>query len=338
MSERSSQPGEPTPFDRVIRRTLTARPEPPDPSAGCLDAETIASWADGRLIRDERVAAERHAADCARCQAVLAAVATIEPSAEKPGLAAWLRLPALKWIVPATALAAALLVWAVLPNRIVVQHEPAMDTLAENVPRDVPVAPQVAEPPSPASQASAEAGNITSVQEPSVGGRVSALREQMASADAAAPSTSGAPAKPAAPAAVAPAAAPAQFAARALRPEAASVPQVTIVSSNPASRWRTLPGGVVQRSMDGGSTWLMQQTGVTVTLMAGTSPSPSVCWLVGPSGTIVLTTDGRSWRRVAFPEPVDLVAIRSTDDGVAVTTSDGRMFATDDGGATWVRE
>ena len=47
-----------------------------------------------------------------------------------------------------------------------------------------------------------------------------------------------------------------------------------------------------------------KSTGATETLMAGSSPSPSVCWLVGPSGTVLLSTDGRSWRRVAFPETV----------------------------------
>ena len=80
-----------------------------------------------------------------------------------------------------------------------------------------------------------------------------------------------------------------------------------IVSSNPGSRWRIVPDGAVQRSADGGSTWQTQQTGVAVTLIAGASPSPSVCWLVGPGGIVLLSTDGRSWRRLPFPEMTDLV-------------------------------
>jgi photosystem II stability/assembly factor-like uncharacterized protein len=76
--------------------------------------------------------------------------------------------------------------------------------------------------------------------------------------------------------------------------------------------------------MDGGSTWSPQQTGVTTPLTAGVSPIPSVCWFVGTNGVIVITTDGRTWRRISFPEAVDLVAIQATDASTAtVTTSDG---------------
>ncbi|HWF84630.1 MAG TPA: YCF48-related protein, partial [Vicinamibacterales bacterium] len=109
-----------------------------------------------------------------------------------------------------------------------------------------------------------------------------------------------------------------------------------IVSSNPTIRWRIIDGGAVQRTSDGGATWQTQQTGATETLTAGSSPSPSVCWLVGPAGTVVVSTDDRSWRRVAFPEAVPLNAVKATDDLTAiVTTADGRTFATVDGGVTW---
>jgi photosystem II stability/assembly factor-like uncharacterized protein len=111
-----------------------------------------------------------------------------------------------------------------------------------------------------------------------------------------------------------------------------------IVSSIPVSRWRIVPDGAVQRSTDGGLTWLTQETGATVTLAGGASPSPSVCWLVGPVGTVLLSTDGRSWRRIAFPEATDLMSVRAIDDKSAtVTASDGRTFSTKDGGLTWVR-
>ena len=95
----------------------------------------------------------------------------------------------------------------------------------------------------------------------------------------------------------------------------------------------------MERSADGGSTWQLQQTGATVTLVAGGSPSPSVCWLVGPDGIVLLSTDDRSWRRIAFPETTPLVSISAIDDRTAtVTTADGRKFSTTDGGLTWERE
>jgi photosystem II stability/assembly factor-like uncharacterized protein len=111
-----------------------------------------------------------------------------------------------------------------------------------------------------------------------------------------------------------------------------------ILSPNPTSQWRILTNGGVQHSTDGGSTWEMQSTGVTAMLTAGTSPAPSICWLVGREGTVLLSTDGRSWRRLAFPEATDLASILATDDKSAtVTASDGRVFRTTDGGQTWTR-
>ena len=66
------------------------------------------------------------------------------------------------------------------------------------------------------------------------------------------------------------------------------------------------------------------------------SPARGVCWLVGRGGAILLTVDGRRWSRVAFPEPVDLARIEARDARTAVvTTMDGRVFTTIDGGATW---
>ena len=111
-----------------------------------------------------------------------------------------------------------------------------------------------------------------------------------------------------------------------------------IASTNPASQWRILTNGAVQHSTDGGTTWEVQPTGVTVMLTAGASPAPSICWLVGPQGIVLLSTDGRSWRRIAFPESADLTSVRATDDKSAtVNTADGRAFSTTDGGQNWKR-
>ena len=105
-------------------------------------------------------------------------------------------------------------------------------------------------------------------------------------------------------------------------------------------RWRVADGRTVQRSLDTGTTWTAHYAaGDGVFLTAGSAPSPSVCWLVGRSGAIIVTTDGRAWQPVKFPEPVDLIAVASSNARAAtVTTVDGRRFATTDGGRTWVRQ
>jgi photosystem II stability/assembly factor-like uncharacterized protein len=51
---------------------------------------------------------------------------------------------------------------------------------------------------------------------------------------------------------------------------------------------------------------------------------------------VLLTTDGRQWRRLTFPVAADLTAVQATDARSATVTSvDGRRFRTADGGATW---
>jgi hypothetical protein len=107
-------------------------------------------------------------------------------------------------------------------------------------------------------------------------------------------------------------------------------------------RWRLLSGGGIERSSDGGVTWLPQNSGVNVELIAGSAPSNAVCWVIGSGGTILKTTDGGGhWSRVAWPNTGEISGIRGMDamhaivyDGTAGTP--GR-FATNDGGVTWFR-
>ena len=49
-----------------------------------------------------------------------------------------------------------------------------------------------------------------------------------------------------------------------------------------------------------------------------------------------MSTDAQQWRRVAFPEPVDLTAVKADDARTAtVISADGRTSRTSDGGLTW---
>jgi hypothetical protein len=329
----------------------------PEPDAGCLDAETIAAWADDNLGREERTAAEAHAADCARCQALLAAmVRTVPPPvAARP---AW-RSHALAWMIPMTAAAAAIVIWVIVPGRAPL---PTVAAPAPSPPAAGLELQQQSEGPAGASNkrsaryfdSAAPAAPVTPPGARAEQGRVDARDNNQAktvfrATDALARSETSSPGEPMDVTkpkveAQSPPQAPTAASALIERPfmralGAAAGPM--IVSSNPARQWRIVPGGpggAVQRSTDGGSTWQTQMTGVSVTLAAGASPTPSVCWLVGPAGTVVLSTDGSSWRRLGFPEVADLVSVTATDDKTAtVTAADGRMFSTADGGLTWAR-
>ena len=160
--------------DATIDRLLAASPElvspklgldgpsergpvPPElvvgrPSGGgCLDADTLAAWADNALSAAELSAVEVHAADCARCQAMLAAMAKTAP-APTAAVAPWW-MPSLRWLVPLTATAAAaILVWIlVLPRGTNVRQ---VSQIAESSTPAQP--PSLAEPPSPTAAAAAD--------------------------------------------------------------------------------------------------------------------------------------------------------------------------------------
>jgi hypothetical protein len=130
---------------------------------------------------------------------------------------------------------------------------------------------------------------------------------------------------------------------------AAAVLQV--MSPDPSVRWRVLAGLTLQRSIDGGKSWQEDKAEIARRIIAGdkaetarriiagVAPSPTVCWLVGQKGLVMLTTDGRTWQQVPFPQAVDLKEVRASDArAAAITTSDGRVFATGDGGKTWTEK
>jgi hypothetical protein len=305
-------------------------PPDADMTAACLDAETIAAWVEGGLSGHALQQAQDHAAGCARCQALLGALAREEGLArrakpERPSQS-WLT-----WLVPLTA-AAAVVLTLVLSR---VRDERAQSTgatavgqqVAGAVREDEKAKPTDARQKAPTSPApplghGAPAGALATRGSTSA---AQATREE--------PMSRPAPAAPAAGAAdAAKEVATSQMQRQA---NAAAASAFEIRSPDPASRWR-VSGSSVERSTDGGSTWEAVPTGVTAHLTAGASPSPSVCWLVGRAGVVLVSADGRTWRRLAFPEVTDLLAIRAGDALTAtVTTADGRAFATTDGGLTW---
>jgi len=111
----------------------------------------------------------------------------------------------------------------------------------------------------------------------------------------------------------------------------------TVEAPGGSVRWRFASGGQIWRSADAGSTWHSQPSGVSADLFAGSAPSPATCWVVGATGTVLLTRDGERWERRPFPLPVDLISIEARNArNATITTRDGRQFATLDGGATWI--
>lgn len=353
--------------DRAVERLLTesrqARQVPRDGGVtdSCLDAETLAVWVDGGLSGAALEAARVHVADCSRCQAVVGTLARISPvGPAAPHVARpWNWTASLKWLVPLTAAAAAVALWVAVPGDKFDRPEQMIRPSVAVVPRQT----AEAKAPEPVQRDSQPQSSITRSSEANQAPTVVPGRAQrdLEKSDVAKDSVArnDAPTKleaenlreERARAASAPAAAPpvtaenagtlgrsgARVAAPGALAAVADAARIEIVSPDPSIRWR-IAGSFVERSTNGGSTWEAAPTGIAAELTAGAAPSASVCWLVGRGGVALLTIDGRSWSRVAFPEMTDLSAIRATDARTAsVSTMDGRRFSTTDGGTTWVQ-
>ena len=352
---------------RLLRETLRARMTPAS-SSGCIDTETLAAWSDGTLRARDRAAAESHASSCPRCQALLAAMARTAPPAPARG---WWHASTIGWLVPVAVAAAAVLLWINVPAK---RTPPSV--AAQQPASPVVTAPPVASadrrdeskdrervPQQPAKVEEARPRAATGAT------RASARAEQANAASGGMRDAAVAPSSPTAP----PAAAgpPPQVAATEPTPAQTSTDASTVATSRPLPptralteqmrigaraelmakalavptvivspdanvRWRIAMGGDVERTVDGGGTWEIQSTGASTPPTAGAAPSPTICWLVGPRGLVVLSTDGRTWQRVPFPEAIDLGSIRASDAANAtVTAIDGRTFTTVDGGKTW---
>jgi hypothetical protein len=407
---------------RLLRDAARAT-MPAEAGPACLDADTLAAWADEALGVREREAVESHAAGCARCQAMLAAMVTTTPPADPAPARAWWRMPAFAWLVPATALVLVVGVYVgtlsmgrrsnALPGAQMVPttaHLPtpppavaaAPQTIAPTVviatppaqastpgggpvtaaplpndqlPASLAIAPRSesagfapqrgasASSPSPVSSASpaspappAAAGSQETA--PRVENADAATRRQVEQRSAQRALVDAAPASPprtGSPAGAPPAEAPtsqppaADFATAAqgaaamnraapFAMKSMASPPPMVVAPDASARWRLLPDGGIERSTDLGATWQPQATGVRVPLTAGAAPSSTVCWVVGTGGTVLLSTDGRTWRRLAFPDLVNLIAVSAADEKTAtVTAAGGRTFTTTDGGKTWTR-
>ena len=339
--------------ERLLRQSLGTPPRGGVTDA-CLDAETLAAWTAGGLTGRALEAVQLHVADCARCQSLAGTLARISatiPQAEPDRSSRhWLA-----WFIPLTAAAAAVALWFAVPGNLgrpvskteLARVEPApppppradVDAQKEAVPApNIPAAPPAADRRERfASPSAAPAAEQAEARARSDAAQQPARQESALEGAAAKQEAPAAAAPPPAAAAAAPFSERASVARSAL--SAANIASADIVSPDPAIRWRIL-GSAVQHSSNGGSTWEAAPVGIAAELTAGTAPSTTVCWLVGRSGVVLLTTDGRTWRRVPFPEMTDLSAVRTVDAGgrvASVSTPDGRTFVTTDAGTTWTQ-
>jgi len=314
--------------DDSVERLLTRRhPAADPPPENCLDPETIAAWVDGALPPTLRAMAEEHAAGCARCQRVLAAMVRSEPVAER---LQWWRTGVIRWIAPLALAEAALLAWLIVAPR-------ARDVLVPQVAlkEEARTPPPAAAAPSPAPVPDHLKANERS---PDSAARDELKRERQAAPAAAKEIEDKATRmeQPRADAQQAPVAALAAPAANALARKAAAPLSLVVASPDQLFAWRVQPTGVIERTTDGGATWTAQETLQPFVIHAGASPSAAVGWLVGDEGLVLVSVDGRIWQHRSLGQAVSLTAVSAADGVTAtVTAADGRKFVTHDAGLTW---
>jgi len=364
------------PRDRVIESLLRGSLTAAQPSAACLDAETLAAWVDGGLDTESTARAEAHVANCAYCQTVVAsmvhvsdaigATSSLDEASERP----WWQLD-IRWLVPLLGAATAGLLWMVVPQEAprsappLVQESkdaagarsepsdarapdraaaaPSSATSAVSPPAPPPVEPS-ARKARPAEtqalsketdrQARDQAGAMAKLEAPSRADAPAALEESIAQERRREAESVPAPAAPAPPPT-----AGALGATEAARNRAAFAESAPLIASRDAAvQWRVRNGAIVERSVDGGGTWVATEGNAGAGVLAGASPAPEVCWLVGRSGLVLVTRDARTWRRATAPVLESLVGVEAIDERRAtVRTAAGAAYQTDDGGATWRR-
>ncbi len=155
----------------------------------------------------------------------------------------------------------------------------------------------------------------------------SKMAKQEASRAAAAPPAPSAPASSASPAP-----------AGAMQAAASVRPVVVVARSNLDVTWR-LTGSEIERSDDSGKTWHRQPATAGATLLAGSAPSDGVCWVTGANGTVLRSSDGRTWERLTSPTSADIVQITAWSVlNASIRTVSGERFSTNDGGQTWSKQ
>lgn len=322
------------------------RQSPLAADGACVDTETLSAWAEGALDAQQAAAVELHASNCSRCMALLASMERTTPVPEEPkptwAIGPWLRW-LVPLTAAATAVAIWVMVPDRPVMQVPVTQVQPVPAPRENAPSETrssdkeadlqapKPAPGAASPEQPTAPLTARSDTFEKQEAPARQPEDAQLRDENRRERQAAEAFS-----PVVPAAPPPATAPDRAAASPAPPSPApSEPSARMFSSGVANetvtqramqqtlagtvpssestspadsliRWRVIGWASVERSIDGGKTWIKASS---------------------PPG-VTLDTTPMLW----------VVAIRAVDNlRGTVLTSDRTEFYTTNGGLSWVR-
>jgi hypothetical protein len=339
---------------RLLRETLRGRMAPA-PSSGCIDTERLAAWSDGTLSARERAAAESHASSCARCQALLAAMARTTPPESRRR---WWHPSTVGWLVPIAVAAVAVAVWINIPTERLAapmaQAPPAANPALPTAGSPPTSSAQVPSPTSPAPSisdrraADSKAFERTKVQPaPPVAGASprEARPDERRTARAAEPARpvfrQTAPAKDApkegrdaATAPPPPAAAPvtALPEARAQSSAAGAAPASPSAAPNPS----TIAGGVSDQTASRSRLEVMAKASPMPVEIV--SPDANVRWRILTPGSIARSTDGgTTWQTQSTGVPATLTAGTAPSPAICWLVGRAGIIVVSADGRTWQR-
>jgi len=276
------------------------------PTTPCLDGETLAAWVDGGLSRTDAAMAEAHVSSCPRCQEIAGLIVKTTPGPADG--ASWWRARA-PWLIPITAGVAAAGLLMIAPKDpppsvatppAASAVESARTAVAPAAPPPAPtVAPQTAQrvaPPAETKPAETKKERQRDERAPAAPGAAGALP----SAGALPGTPSAARPSAAAPSAATapPAVAPERVAAdQGARQSFGAVAAKQAVSPDGALHWRITDRGALERSTDAGATWQAVNVGTTATFTTVQAPEPRTALVTTTDGRVFRTTDGgTTWR------------------------------------------
>jgi hypothetical protein len=336
------------PFDRVLRAAARR-----SRGAGvCPDADVLAAYLDNGLTSGERATVEAHAADCALCQQHLGLLGAVslevrppEVEAARSWLAQW------GWLVPVATAVLVVTIWTRIDGP---DTSPTLQDQVASAPAARPSDyPPATPPPASADPRAARKSDVPEAQAESTAPPQppAALTGRERRDNAARP----APPPPAADAAPAPAAvaeadrfaqvagaarAPAEAeakekAAESVRQEAALLRKAAapahLAAASLTETYRA-SGGRIERSRDGGATWLEAFADPALTFTTSACATGGPCWFGTATGAVIRTS-AAGFVRSQLPEMTPVISITPGPALEAVAATAVRRYRTTDGTA-----
>ena len=117
-----------------------------------------------------------------------------------------------------------------------------------------------------------------------------------------------------------------------------SIPNTTfkVRFVNPRTGWAVGANGSILRSIDGGATWRVQQSGTDETLYDVFAVDQNHAWAVGRNGIVLKTENGgETWTSRKLEFDVALTSVYFVNEKKGWATGYGVILSSEDGGATW---